>query len=109
MKIRVSLCSAVFLSVLTWLTHSASAAWIEPASDSRTIALTSSSGSTADGSNPANAPGELTAVLGIEPLAKVRLANELLYSDLQSFVCNEGWTDTKERWAGLRGVESIPS
>jgi hypothetical protein len=73
---------------------------MEPASDSRTIALTSSSGSTGDGSNPTNAPGELTAVSGIEPLANVRLANELLYSDL---VCNERIDRYKGALGGVEG------
>jgi hypothetical protein len=103
MKIRVSLCLAVFWGILTWPTHSASAAWIEPATDSRTIALTSSSGSTGHGSNPTNAPGELMAVSEIEPLAKVRLANELLYSDLQSFVCNERMDRYKGALGGVEG------
>jgi hypothetical protein len=49
-----------------------------------------------------SAAAELAAVSGTEPLAKVRLANELLYSDLQSFVCNE----RMDRYRGaLGGVE----
>jgi hypothetical protein len=49
-----------------------------------------------------SAAAESAAVSGTEPLAKIRLANELLYSDLQSFVCNE----RMDRYRGsLGGVE----
>jgi hypothetical protein len=89
MEIRLSLCSAVVLGVFAWSAHSAAAAWIEPPSDSRTFAPTPAFESTRGESDLASAPSELAIVPGIEPLAQVRLANELLYSDLQNFVCNE--------------------
>ncbi|MFL6354360.1 MAG: hypothetical protein ACJ74Z_21255 [Bryobacteraceae bacterium] len=100
MRIRASLCTAAVLSTLTWSAHSAQAEWIEAGSESRALASTRSE-SNAGGSNPTNAPQKLT-ISGPESLAQVRLANELLYSDLQNFVCDE----TIERYKGaLGGVE----
>jgi hypothetical protein len=102
MKIRVSLCVAVVVSALAWPAHSAGTAWIESASDSQAVAPEPDSGSTGHESNPASGPSELTPVSGEGSLAQVRLANELLYSDLQSFVCNE----RIDRYRGaLGGVE----
>jgi hypothetical protein len=102
MKIRVSFCVAVVLSALAWPVHSAGAAWIESGSDSQAVAPEPDSGSTGHESNPASGPSELPRVSGEGSLAQVRLANELLYSDLQSFVCNE----RMDRYRGaLGGVE----
>ena len=81
MKIRVSVC-AVVLSGLWGLACLATPAWIQPANDSSTRAIVNESTAPA-------APAELRAVTPMEPLARVRLANELLYSDLQNFVCDE--------------------
>jgi hypothetical protein len=103
MKIRVSLCSAVALGVLACPAHLAWAARIEPARDLRAVAPTPPSGSTGPEATPANAPGELTAISRIEPLAQVRLANELLYSDLQNFVCNERMDRYKGALGGVEG------
>jgi hypothetical protein len=89
MKIRGSLCSAVILNALAWPAYPSGAALVELASDSSAVAPNSPSGSSTDELNPSSALSELTAVSGTESLAQVKLANELLYSDLQSFVCNE--------------------
>jgi hypothetical protein len=80
MKIRVSFC-AVVVSALFGSVCSASAAWLERVNDSRIGAIMNES-------TPATAAQtmELTTA---ESLGRVRLANELLYSDLQNFVCNE--------------------
>lgn len=103
MKICVSLCWALALGILAFPAHSTGAALIEPAPDVRAVAPPLPSGSTGLEGAPANAPSELTAASGLEPLVKVRLANELLYSDLQSFVCNE----RMDRYKGaLGGVEA---
>ncbi|MGI8959958.1 MAG: hypothetical protein ACR2IV_09400 [Bryobacteraceae bacterium] len=95
----MSLCSAVVLGILAFPAYPAGSAWIEATSDSRTTVPTAHSAPARDESTSTNAPSELTAVLGVEPLAGVRLANELLYSDLQNFVCNE----RMDRYKGALG------
>ena len=86
MKIRVSLCAAVSLAVLVLPAHSTGAARIEPANDLHGVA-----------------PVQVTTGSETEPLAQVRLANELLYSDLQNFVCNERIDRFKGTLGGVEG------
>lgn len=87
MNFRVSVC-AVLLSGLLGSVCSASSAGTESVNDSSTAAI-------ANGlATPAAPP--------VERLARIRLANELLYSDLQNFVCNE----RMDRYKGpLNGAE----
>lgn len=81
MKIRVSF-RAVVLSTLFASVGSATPSGMEPVNDFST-------GRAVNESTAPAAPAELRAVTPMEPLARVRLANELLYSDLQNFVCDE--------------------
>src|SRR5579859_5802005 len=87
MKIHVSVC-AVVISGLLGSVCSASSAGTESVNDSSTAVI-------ANGLTPPAAPP-------IERLARIRLANELVYSDLQNFVCNE----RMDRYKGpLNGAE----
>lgn len=103
MRIHVYLCLALALGALIWPAHLTASPWSEPASDLRDLASMPASGSIEGESTPAKAPGELPAVAPTEPLAQIRLANELLYSDLQSFVCNERIDRYKGALGGVEG------
>jgi hypothetical protein len=81
MKIRVGACALV-LSGLLASVPSATPAWIDAVKDSSTRTVVSES-------TPATAPAKLIELTASEPLARITIANELLYSDLQNFVCNE--------------------
>lgn len=95
MKIRVSFC-AVVLSALFGSVCSARPAWMEPANDSSTAEIVNESA-------PVTVRSESTVLIAPEPLVRVRLANELLYSDLQYFVCSERMDRYKGPLSGAEG------
>jgi hypothetical protein len=100
MKIRVSFC-AVVLSLFLGSVSSATSAWMEAANDFGTREIVNELTPTA--------PVELGPVTTIEQPTRIKLANELLYSDLQNFVCNERMDRYKGSMTGAqaRRIDTI--
>jgi hypothetical protein len=97
MNIRVGVCVVLSLAFLC----SATPAWIDAVS-ARAIMTEST---------PPTAPAKLIELTAPEPLARITVANELLYSDLQNFVCNERMDRYKGplSGAGARRIDSVTS
>ena len=97
MKIRVGVCVVLSLAFLC----SATPAWIDAVS-TRAIVTEST---------PPTAPAKLIQLTAPEPLARITVANELLYSDLQNFVCNERMDRYKGPLSGTaaRRIDSVTS
>jgi hypothetical protein len=102
MKIRVGVC--VILSGWLASVRSATPAWIDVVKESNTRAIVTES-------TPPTAPAKLIELTAPELLAQITLANELLYSDLQNFVCNERMDRYKGRLSGAEGrrIDSVTS
>jgi len=102
MKICVGGCAVLsgLLVSVCWATPP----WIDAVNDSSTQTIVTES-------TPATTPAKLIELTGAEPLARIGVANELLYSDLQSFVCNERMDRYKGQLIGAEGrrIDSITS
>jgi len=111
MNVSVSFSSAVLLCILVSSAHSACAAPVDGASDSRPVALAGVDAVIPSESARENAPIASGAFIATDPLAQVQLANELLYSDLQNFVCNERIDRYKGPLSGPEGrrIDTVTS
>jgi hypothetical protein len=100
MKIRVGVCTV--LSGLLASVCSATPAWIDAVNDSTTRPIVTES-------TPPTAPAKLMELTAPEPLARITVANELLYSDLQNFVCDERMERYKGPLSGAEGrrIDSV--
>jgi hypothetical protein len=94
MKIRVGVC--VVFSGLLVSVSSATPAWIDAVKYSSTRTIVTES-------TPATTPAKLIELTAAEPLARITIANELLYSDLQNFVCYERMDRYKGPLTGAEG------
>jgi hypothetical protein len=100
MKIRVGVCVVLSLAFLC----SATPAWIDAVKNCSTRAIVTES-------TPPIAPAKLIELTAPEPLARITLVNELLYSGLQNFVCNERMDRYKGSLSGAEGrrIDSVTS
>jgi hypothetical protein len=100
MKVRVG------VSVVLWLAFlsSATPAWIDAVKDSSTREIVTES-------TPRTGPANLIELTAPQPLARITVANEVLYSDLQNFVCNERMDRYKGPLNGAEGrrIDSVTS